>query len=279
MNLRWVTELSRRVTPPGLTLAAAGVAAAILSVEALSSLAREAGFAHWSAWLLPVAVDALAVAAWWFHRQRDRIAGWVALMVTVISMAGNAASHLIAEGIWQINAWIIAACAITPPASVAACVWLQRQRGRHVSVPEEYRPEPVAPESASVSEVIHEDEPDATPVDAPVAAEPVTVAESVAPEPEPAGRDFPDELEREPAAVELPCLALVAALPVPSPVAPVAETVTIDRETRLARVREMAEEKGVTSIRAIRTATDCSWDDAKAVAKMLAERVPAGVSS
>ncbi len=128
-----IKRVCDRATVPGATLTAAGVAAGVLSFDALTDLARDVGVAGWSAWMLPVAVDALAVSAWWWHRRGDKASERVAIGVTAVSMLGNAVALLVSQGYLSVNRVIVGACAVIPPVSVAVCVWLQRHNTLQVA--------------------------------------------------------------------------------------------------------------------------------------------------
>jgi len=81
-------------------IAVTGTAAAVASFVFLTGLARATGWPPWSAWLLPLTVDALAATALRLYLTcRDRFAGHTAVAAIAASMLGNAASHWFSSGL------------------------------------------------------------------------------------------------------------------------------------------------------------------------------------
>ncbi len=298
----------------GSALTVAGIAAAVLSVESLTHLAELAVYPGHSAWLLPISSDALAVSAWWAHRyRRDPVAGWIGLVVTGVSMLANAVSHLVIWGSIAMNAGIVAACAVTPPACVATCIYLARPRGRHAAAAESVAPavdaapadetpatEPGETEGFGLggdpefdwAPALLEPEPTAEPepVMAPVvplrdpghAYPPLALARpAIDVEPEPLAAD-PGEDEDEPA-VEEECA-------VPTPPAEPEPAVSFaggdpecrrqleaarSTDDRVALVLDWARRDGVKAIVPLREAYGCSWNVAKVASNTLRdERAP-----
>ena len=142
--------------PPWIVWAGLAVvlaAAAVLSFDALRSLALAVAIPAHLAWLLPLAVDAGAAVscATWLGGRTDRhtarVAGamtWALLAVTVLGNAGQLGMH--AHGItppW----WVAVLVGAIPPAIVGAVVHLVVLLVRRA--PEHAVPEPPDPEPTS----------------------------------------------------------------------------------------------------------------------------------
>lgn len=112
-----------------LALGLAALAGAIASFGSLRSLAHQTGWATGTAWLLPVLLDSLAVAAWtrWLTSGEREAMRW-GLAATGASIAGNTTSHLIAAGVITPGWQIVSVVGAIPPIVVAAVVSLAGQR-------------------------------------------------------------------------------------------------------------------------------------------------------
>lgn len=102
----------------------AGIAAAVASWSALYGLALRTGWSHWTAPLFPLTVDAYAVAALrvWLGRQTSEAARLrarrSAVLAIVASMAGNAALHAAAAGVYAITWPVVVAVSAIPPVTL-----------------------------------------------------------------------------------------------------------------------------------------------------------------
>jgi hypothetical protein len=102
----------------------AGVAAAVASWSALYGLALRTGWSHWTAPLFPLTVDAYAVAALrvWLSRQTSAAARLrarrSAVLAIIASMAGNAALHAAAAGVYSITWPVVVAVSAIPPVTL-----------------------------------------------------------------------------------------------------------------------------------------------------------------
>lgn len=107
-------------------------AAYVSSFIFLTRLAVACGWPWWTAWLLPLTVDALATAAWriYWTTGRDRLALTAALLATVAGVVGNAAAHLYATG-QAAPGWLaVALVASTPPIAIGLVVIMDARRPR-----------------------------------------------------------------------------------------------------------------------------------------------------
>jgi len=96
-----------------LGMVVSATSAALTSFDGLRQLALAAGWANEMAWLLPLTVDAFAATATriWLIRatsseKAKRVARACAIGAILLSLAGNAAFHLIHAGLLQVT-WII----------------------------------------------------------------------------------------------------------------------------------------------------------------------------
>jgi hypothetical protein len=103
----------------------AGVAAAVASWSALYGLALRCGWSHLTAPLFPLTVDAYAVAALrvWLGRGTASVSARLrarrnAVLVIVASMAGNAALHAAAAGVYSITWPVVVAVSAVPPVTL-----------------------------------------------------------------------------------------------------------------------------------------------------------------
>jgi hypothetical protein len=132
----------------GLLLFVVAAAAAVLSFDALRSLALLCGFTEQLAWLLPVVVDAGAAVGClvWLGRSTQpdaaRFARTLAWTLLAGSVAGNAVVHgLSAYGLpapW----WLVVAVSAVAPAVLGASVHLAVLVGRRPAVDDEAGDEP-----------------------------------------------------------------------------------------------------------------------------------------
>lgn len=225
-----------------LTVVASGAAWA--SVIFLSDYGHANDLAGPAALLLPLTVDGLAAAAWYRATVRGGwlawAGGWVA---TIVSVLGNAAGHAEQHGRWTLGGTLVGAW---PPIALAWCVHLIHQMFAD-------RRAETAPPAQGVTLTL-----------APPVADLVAPVETPDCDPTPPAVVTPT--------VEMPLPALASAPPTTAP-APAPATVgdLADRDARVARVIEVAKAEGVTSIRKIREAAQCSWDDAKLANKALAQ--------
>lgn len=110
----------------GLVFAAAVVA----SFSTLAELAKAAGWDDRAAWLLPTCLDALGMAAArvWMSPGKPAAARSFArrltLLAVVLSVAGNAAGHMVASGYVRPGLLVVMLVGAVPPASLAAVVHL-----------------------------------------------------------------------------------------------------------------------------------------------------------
>ncbi len=103
----------------------AGIAAAVASWSALYGLALRTGWSHVTAPLFPLTVDAYAVAALrvWLGRSTASPAARLrarrsAVLAIVASMAGNAALHAAAAGVYEITWPVVVAVSAIPPVTL-----------------------------------------------------------------------------------------------------------------------------------------------------------------
>lgn len=103
----------------------AGVAAAVASWSALYGLALRCGWSHLTAPLFPLTVDAYAVAALrvWLGRGTASASARLrarrnAVLAIVASMAGNAALHAAAAGVYSITWPVVVAVSAVPPVTL-----------------------------------------------------------------------------------------------------------------------------------------------------------------
>jgi hypothetical protein len=115
----------------------AGIAAAVASWSALYGLALRCGWSHWTAPLFPLTVDAYAVAALrvWLAggalaEGARRTARRSAVLAIVASMAGNAALHAAAAGVYEITWPVVVAVSAVPPVTLGLVSHLFVIRGR-----------------------------------------------------------------------------------------------------------------------------------------------------
>lgn len=143
----------------GVTWLGLGVvasAAAVLSFASLRNLAVVCGTSPVLAWLLPVCIDAAALAATrvWLtggaSEDARRSARWLALTMIVLSVAGNATDHALAAYGVRPPWWAVVAVAAVPPAvlgAVAHLAALVLTKGR----PRERAEDAAAPSVAAVT--------------------------------------------------------------------------------------------------------------------------------
>ncbi|WAL64452.1 DUF2637 domain-containing protein [Amycolatopsis cynarae] len=121
------------MTRPWITwagLAAVALAAAVLSFASLRNLAIACGTPGELAWLLPVCVDAAALAATrvWLTgegpEKARRFARILALGMIALSVAGNAADHFLAGNDIRPPWWTVVAVASVPPLVLGAVAHL-----------------------------------------------------------------------------------------------------------------------------------------------------------
>lgn len=121
-----------RFVAGGMSVCAAG--AAVASADALRSLAAATGWSTWSSWLLPLSVDSLAAVAVrvWLDtgappvaRQYGRL---VAVAAVLVSMAGNAASHLVGTDVLSAGWPLVVLVGATPAAALGAVAHLHALR-------------------------------------------------------------------------------------------------------------------------------------------------------
>jgi hypothetical protein len=103
----------------------AGIAAAVASWSALDGLARLTGWTWYTAPLLPMCVDAFAVAALrvWLAQSTSsatarRRAMWSAVLAIAASMAGNAALHAALAHDFRITWPVVVAVSAVPPVTL-----------------------------------------------------------------------------------------------------------------------------------------------------------------
>jgi len=103
----------------------AGIAAAVASWSALYGLALRCGWSHLTAPLFPLTVDAYAVAALrvWLGRSTASPAARLrarrsAVLAIAASMAGNAALHAAAAGVFMITWPVVVAVSAIPPVTL-----------------------------------------------------------------------------------------------------------------------------------------------------------------
>jgi hypothetical protein len=106
--------------------AVAGTAAVVASFVFLVDLARATGWPGWTAYLLPLSLDALAAAAWRIYVTcgRDRFALWCGIGTTGATLAGNAVSHLIGTGHVAPGWLLVATVGAVPAMSLALVIHL-----------------------------------------------------------------------------------------------------------------------------------------------------------
>jgi hypothetical protein len=116
----------------------AGVAAAVASWSALYGLALRCGWSHLTAPLFPLTVDAYAVAALrvWLGRGTVSASARLrarrnAVLVIVASMAGNAALHAAAAGVYSITWPVVVAVSAVPPVTLGLVSHLFALRAEH----------------------------------------------------------------------------------------------------------------------------------------------------
>jgi Protein of unknown function (DUF2637) len=113
-------------------------AAAVLSFDALRSLAELAGFSHDLSWLLPITIDAGAAAgtvAWLTTRKgSSHVFGRaLALVLLSSSIVGNAGAHYMIQERVLPPWWFIAAISAVAPAVLGGVVHLAVLFARYVS--------------------------------------------------------------------------------------------------------------------------------------------------
>lgn len=115
-RVTWIATTIARL----LAALIAACAGGILSFGSLRSLGSACGYGSGVTWMLPVAVDVLALASWLAWRQglRERFATLCGLGAMVVSMVGNALSHVIAAGYVHPHWWLVSAVGSVPPAAV-----------------------------------------------------------------------------------------------------------------------------------------------------------------
>lgn len=113
-----------------LGLILVGAAAAILTFTTLRSLAEACGFTGWSAWLLPVAVDAAGAVAtniWLTGRDSPAVVRFAcswALTAAFISLLGNATQHGLAAYRLAPPWWVVVVVAMIAPLAFVGTVHL-----------------------------------------------------------------------------------------------------------------------------------------------------------
>ena len=133
----------------------AGIAAAVASWSALYGLALRCGWSHLTAPLFPLTVDAYAVAALrvWLGRSTRSGAARLrarrsAVLAIVASMAGNAALHAAAAGVYEITWPVVVAVSAIPPVTLGLVSHLFMLRAER-----EYQDEDAAAAAPEVPEV------------------------------------------------------------------------------------------------------------------------------
>jgi hypothetical protein len=116
----------------------AGIAAAVASWSALYGLALRTGWSHWTAPLFPLTVDAYAVAALrvWLGARTVSMSARLrarrsAVLAIVASMAGNAALHAAAAGVYAITWPVVVAVSAIPPVTLGLVSHLFALRAEH----------------------------------------------------------------------------------------------------------------------------------------------------
>jgi hypothetical protein len=116
----------------------AGIAAAVASWSALYALALRCGWSHLTAPLFPLTVDAYAVAALrvWLARGTASASARLrarrnAVLAIVASMAGNAALHAAAAGVYSITWPVVVAVSAVPPVTLGLVSHLFALRAEH----------------------------------------------------------------------------------------------------------------------------------------------------
>lgn len=116
----------------------AGIAAAVASWSALYGLALRTGWSHLTAPLFPLTVDAYAVAALrvWLGRGTASASARLrarrnAVLAIVASMAGNAALHAAAAGVYSITWPVVVAVSAVPPVTLGLVSHLFALRAEH----------------------------------------------------------------------------------------------------------------------------------------------------
>lgn len=109
-------------------LSVVAVAAAVISFDALRSLAELAGFSPRLSWLVAVVVDAGAAAGTrvWLTRTGSarRFARWLALVNISVSILGNGFAHWLAAYDLAPPWWLVPAVSAIAPVTLAAVVHL-----------------------------------------------------------------------------------------------------------------------------------------------------------
>jgi hypothetical protein len=116
----------------------AGISAAVASWSALYGLALRCGWSHLTAPLFPLTVDAYAVAALrvWLGRGTASASARLrarrnAVLAIVASMAGNAALHAAAAGVYSITWPVVVAVSAVPPVTLGLVSHLFALRAEH----------------------------------------------------------------------------------------------------------------------------------------------------
>jgi hypothetical protein len=116
----------------------AGISAAVASWSALYGLALRCGWSHLTAPLFPLTVDAYAVAALrvWLGRGTGSASARLrarrnAVLAIVASMAGNAALHAAAAGVYSITWPVVVAVSAVPPVTLGLVSHLFALRAEH----------------------------------------------------------------------------------------------------------------------------------------------------
>lgn len=125
-----------------------------MSFAGLRDLALACGYSGRTAWLLPVAVDALALAAWQVWLTTGRPFAWrCGLAATIASLLGNGTAHYLAgDGRWLLTAVVGAVPALIVPAVM------------HLTAPVEGEAACEAPRETYAADVWPEPTPDRPPV-------------------------------------------------------------------------------------------------------------------
>jgi hypothetical protein len=117
-----------------------GVAAAVISFDSLTSLGKRSGFNPDLAWLLPIVVDAGAIAGtsvFLFTEKKSpprRFGGWLGLGLLVLSILGNGTDHFLEAYSLPAPWWLIVIVAAIAPSVLATMVHLAGLLVRYIDV-------------------------------------------------------------------------------------------------------------------------------------------------
>lgn len=121
---------SRALWPLYVAMTIAGAAAVVASASTLAGLAHAAGWASWTPWLLPAALDVGGVAGGWCWLRpeapaRARSFGRVVALVGAAgTLVGNAAGHLVASGYLQPGPVLVVVVGAVPAGVLVALAHL-----------------------------------------------------------------------------------------------------------------------------------------------------------